>query len=99
MDITLIEHAVIALITTLIGWACGDIYAGATFGAALFIGREHAQAEYRWIEQYGYFKRSNLPWWGAFDYRVWSLSSMLDWIIPLLAAVILTCIIILLGGQ
>lgn len=41
----------------------------------VFLGREHAQAEYRWIETYGHGQRANLPWWGGFDGRVWDVHS------------------------
>jgi len=51
----------------------GDKWA---FGAVLyFIGREIAQAEYRWIEWYGHGQRKNLPLFGAFDRRVWDAHS------------------------
>lgn len=82
MDWTPLEHTAIALACTLIGWLAGDINAGAAFGAALFIGREHAQAEYRWIDTRGYGRRSSLPWYGGFDPVVWSLPSLLDWLVP-----------------
>lgn len=53
--------------------------------AAIFwvISREIAQAEYRWIDQYGDGLRANMPWWGGLDYRVWQrLDPWLDWILP-----------------
>lgn len=40
-----------------------------------FVGREITQAEYRWIEWYGYGQRKNLPWYGALDERVWDTHS------------------------
>ena len=86
MDWTTLQHAVIALICSGIGWLCGQPIAGAAFGAALFLGREHAQAEYRWIERFGNGKRANLPIWGAFDYRVWDMGSILDWLVPLVVS-------------
>lgn len=51
-----------------------------------FLGREHAQAEYRWIKTFGNGIRANLPWWGAFDPRVWDVHSwwwnlLLPWLI------------------
>lgn len=59
------------------GW-----WAGAFAGAFFFIGREHAQAEYRNIEHNYERKRANMPWWGGFDPKAWNLKSMLDWILP-----------------
>lgn len=74
-----ITHPVITLAAVLpFGWKGG---AGATL---YFIGREIAQAEYRWIEKYGEGLRKNMPWWGRFDPRVWDLHSVTDFVIPAL---------------
>ena len=73
MDWTTLQHTLIALAFTGLGYLIGNPLAGACFGVALLIGREHAQAEYRWIERYGNGKRANLPLWGGFDRRVWDL--------------------------
>jgi hypothetical protein len=59
------------------GW-----WAGAFAGAFFFIGREHAQAEYRVIQKFYGGKRANMPWWGGFDPKAWDLKSMLDWLLP-----------------
>lgn len=68
----LIEHALAALaIQLLIGLATRNWWAGAALASGYFMGRELAQAEYRWIEQFGQGLRANLPWWGVFDLRVW----------------------------
>ena len=48
---------------------------GAVLISAFFAGREHAQAEYRWIEHYGNGKRANMKWWNAFEPRVWNFHS------------------------
>lgn len=54
--------------------------------SAYFIGRELAQAEYRWIEHIGQGLRANMPWWGPFDPQVWTtLDQSVDWIGPLTA--------------
>lgn len=51
-----------------------------------FIGREIAQAEYRWIEQFGEGLRANMPWWGAADLRIWERPDQIaDWLGPLVA--------------
>lgn len=89
MDWTTLQHTLIALAFTGLGYLIGNPLAGSCFGVALLIGREHAQAEYRWIERYGNGKRANLPLWGGFDRRVWDLGSLLDWSIPLVACAIL----------
>jgi hypothetical protein len=59
-----------------------DWWLGAAFGSAFFIGREITQAEYRWIEAYGSGLRANMPWWGAFDRRVWNAKSLVDFVAP-----------------
>ena len=68
-----------------VGMLTDNWLAGASLGAAFFIGREHTQAEYRNIEKYCQGKRANMPWWGGFDPKVWSADSMLDWIFPVAA--------------
>jgi len=55
--------------------------------ASFYLGREHAQAEYRWIERYGFHKRSNMPLFGAFDLRVWDLHSVTDMVLPVLLTI------------
>lgn len=73
MNRTNFEHAVYALLMqTAIGLVSGDWLAGACFGIAFFLGREHAQAQ----RAYG------LGDFAAFDMRRWSLDSRLDLIFP-----------------
>ena len=88
MDWTTLQHSLIALAFTGLGYLIGNPLAGACFGVALLIGREHAQAEHRWIERYGNGKRANMPFWGGFDFRVWDRASLLDWLVPLLVGVL-----------
>ena len=59
-------HAVITLFFAIAGWLC-DIPALAGLCACFYLGREHAQAEYRWIAAYGNGHRDNMPWWGGFE--------------------------------
>jgi len=68
-----------------IGMAFGMWGIGGALGSLWFIAREHTQAEYRWIAQFGAGKRANMPWWGGFDWRAWNLPSLLDWLVPVLA--------------
>jgi len=82
MDRTTLEHTIIAAICTIIGFLLGNVIAGAAFGAALFIGREHDQAEHRWISDFGGGLRSNLRWYGGFNPAVWDLASLSDWLVP-----------------
>lgn len=68
-----LEHLLIAVcLQAVIGGITGNWWAGAAVSAALFIGREQAQAEYRWIAQFGNGDRAKLRWWDALDPRVWN---------------------------
>lgn len=86
-------HAICALVVqAVIGLTTGNWWLGAAIGASIYMGREHAQAEYRWIETYGGHLRRNMPWWGGFDPRVWNRKSLLDWVLPLLVATTLAAL-------
>lgn len=89
-----LEHTVIALLVqALIGLSTKNWWAGAAIATGYFLGREFAQAEYRWIEQFGSGLRANLPWWGAFDPKVWTtLDQLTDWLGPLIST---TCVALL----
>jgi hypothetical protein len=77
------EHAFFAaLMQIFIGVVFGNWFAGACFGIAFFLGREHAQYQ----DTIGYsIKKSFL----AFDVRKWSLDAQLDLLFP-----IITCVVI-----
>ncbi|MNP49120.1 hypothetical protein D3C76_1432880 [compost metagenome] len=86
MDISPLLHAVIAvLVQGIVGYSLGSWGYGAVIGSLWFVAREHTQAEYRWIAQFGNGKRANMPWWGGFDRRAWNLPSLLDWLVPVVA--------------
>ncbi|KPF64064.1 hypothetical protein IP79_07765 [Porphyrobacter sp. AAP60] len=87
MDMSLFEHAIFAVvIQIIIRLLTGNWWAGAALASAYFIGREVAQAEYRWIEQFGEGLRANMPWHAVFDRRVWQNSDQLaDWLGPVIA--------------
>ncbi|TCM20775.1 hypothetical protein EDF56_102438 [Novosphingobium sp. PhB165] len=91
------EHAVAALILqVIIARFTGSWWTGAALASGYFIGREIAQAEYRWIELYGHGLRANMPWWGPLDLRVWpKLDQWVDWIGPVTA----TCLLATFAGR
>ncbi|SLK11907.1 hypothetical protein [Novosphingobium mathurense] len=93
----LLEHAFWALvIQTAVGLLTRNWWAGAALACGYFLGREMAQAEYRWIEQFGGGLRANMPWWGAFDGRVWPKADQFaDWIGPIVS----TCALAVLMGR
>lgn len=76
-------HALASLFAQLLlGLLAGDWWTPAAAMSALFIGREHAQAEYRWIERYGSGRRANMPWYGGLQPRVWTIKSLADCALP-----------------
>jgi len=56
--------------------------------AAFYLGREIAQAEYRYIEKYCDHKRANMPWYAIFLPKAWTVKGMFDWILPLVVSTI-----------
>jgi len=83
-------HALITIaIQAAIGHLTGNWLVGGLFAAGFYTGREHAQAEYRWIERFGGGRRANMPWWGGFDRRVWNAKSVSDFALPIVFAVLI----------
>lgn len=90
----ILEHPAYALLfMAIIGLLTGNWLAGACFGSAFFVGREHAQAEYRVIQKYYDGKRANMPWNGGFEIRAWDLKSILDFGLPIIVTTIALLII------
>lgn len=90
IDLSPLGHALAAVVLQcLFGITRGRWAIGGAIGCIWFIAREHTQAEYRWIALFGHGKRANMPWYGGFDYRVWNMSSLLDWLVPVAACIIL----------
>lgn len=80
-------HTPLALLLQfLVYLASQDAWIGAAAGAAYFIGREYAQAEYRLIEHHYGGLRANMPTlaplWNA---RAWTRKALLDWLLPTVA--------------
>lgn len=59
-----------------------------TMAAVFYLGREHAQAEYRSITTYYGNRRDNAPWWCGFEARAWDRKSVLDWLLPTILATV-----------
>ena len=90
MNQTNFEHAGYAAIMQLvIGLVTGDWFAGACFGIAFFVGREHAQAQ----AKLGYTFKTTFQ---AFDVRKWSLDAQLDLLFPTIVCLIILVIATLL---
>lgn len=88
----MVDHIVLALaIQLIIRLILGSWSAGAATAIAWFVSREITQAEYRWIEHLGDGHRTNMPWWGGLDPRMWQYADpWLDWIGPTVAVVAVT---------
>jgi hypothetical protein len=81
-----LAHSAYALLfMAIIGLLTGNWLAGAMLGIGFYLGREHAQAEYRVIQRYYAGKRANMPWWGAFQRRAWTEDAVMDWLLPTMA--------------
>jgi hypothetical protein len=83
----------------IIGLLTGNWLAGAMLGIGFYLGREHAQAEYRVIQTYYGGKRANMPWYGGFERRAWNVKSILDFVLPIVATTIVLIIIKFVGLQ
>lgn len=95
-----LEHSAYALLfMAIIGLLTGNWFASACFGSAFFVGREHAQAEYRVIQTYYDGKRANMPWYGGFERRAWDVKSILDFVLPIAATAIVLVIIALINTK
>ena len=80
----MIDHIIVAiLIQLIVRFISGSWDAGTAAAFTWFLSREIAQAEYRWIEQFGGGLRASMPWWGGLDLRVWQKPDpWLDWMVP-----------------
>ena len=68
-------------------WCLGCVLLGAPWPvlfwpSAFYLGREVAQAEYRYIEAHG-GKRADCPWWCGLVPSAWTLKGLLDFLLPL----------------
>ena len=83
IDFSPLYHAIAAVaLQCAVGLMFGDWFIGGAMGCLWFIAREHTQAEYRWIAEFGNGKRTNMLRLGGFDLRVWNTASTLDWLVP-----------------
>jgi len=85
IDLSPVQHAIIAAAAQA-GWGLvtGDWWAGAAIGVALFVGREHAQAENRYINSHGGNRYATTlpPEIGCLQPRHWNIGSVLDIAVP-----------------
>lgn len=80
-----IEHVLYALaMQAAIALATGDWWLGAAFAAGFFCGREHAQAEERYISRCGVPRdcTPRAPEFAAFNPSLWTADALLDFVLP-----------------
>ena len=95
MNLTNISHIVLA-ITFQIIIACVYIFfgldtatsylCGGLFSIGFYFGREVAQVE---------AKHNSNPWWIGFNFKLWSKDSLLDFICPTIACIIVYIVVLL----
>jgi hypothetical protein len=68
-----LEHTLISLgLQIILFFIFSSWWIGAILASGIFIGREYAQAEYRWIAQFGNGLRENMRWDDPLDPKVWN---------------------------
>lgn len=101
MNKTHLEHSAFALIMMVPFVLLGVPYAGAAFGIAFFLGREHAQAEERYIKANG-GKRAETPKppeFGCLNKKYWSTDSLLDFIVPTAVSLVFLLVVLFFKAQ
>ena len=89
MILTTIAQTFLAiLIQIAFGLATNDWTLGGTIACVWWWSREHVQAEYRWIEEFGGETNSTQSYLGGFHPKVWSLTGSLGFIVPMLACLV-----------
>ena len=90
------KHTVISVAAVLLAFIFGENPIVAAFAVSAFwLGREIAQAEYRYIEQSETRKREDMPWNAILKKESWTRKSILnDFLIPTFAAFLLALVII-----
>lgn len=81
-------HLLITLLTGACLYPLNLHLEAVTMASLFYIGREHAQAEYRAINTHYNGHRVNAPWWCGFEPRAWNKKSVLDWLLPVLLTIV-----------
>jgi hypothetical protein len=81
-----LEHTLISLVLQIIlFFVFSSWWIGAVLVSGIFIGREYAQAEYRWITQYSKGLRENIRWYDHLDPAVWNFyNSFWNMVLPII---------------
>lgn len=79
-------HGVITLLVCAMLWATPLPWPAMLLPAAGYIGREVAQAEYRYIEDHG-GERKKAPWYCGFMPKAWTAKGLADCLVPLVVGI------------
>ncbi|WP_019933844.1 hypothetical protein [Oceanimonas smirnovii] len=83
------SHSIITLAALLAAFLFSWQWEVALAMAAFWLGREHAQAEYRWLAAHN-ANRARMPWYAGFLPASWSRDSLIrDLLLPTAAALAL----------
>ena len=91
------SHSLITFGVVLVATLFGYGVLGFVFMAGIWFGREHSQAEYRYMKLKG-INRSKLGFFDGFRKEAWSKDSLInDLILPIMVGLLTICIQILFG--
>ena len=90
MNKTHFEHIVYAVLMQLPFGLFGYWWIGAALAIGFFVGREHAQAEERYIKANGGVRaNAKRPEFGALQPKLWNIDSVLDFVVPAVCVVLM----------
>lgn len=91
MNKTHFEHIVYAVLMQIPFLLLGYAWIGAAFAIGFFVGREHAQAEERYIKANGGVRANTKlpPEFGALQPKLWNVDSVLDFVAPAVCVVLI----------
>lgn len=78
-------HAILTIIFCGVAWLLGCPAWTSLLPAAFYFGRELAQAEYRYIEDYC-DSREDMPLLVWFYPAAWTVKGLLDWLLPVVVS-------------
>ncbi|WP_447894242.1 hypothetical protein [Vreelandella sp. GE22] len=90
-----LEHALIAVLIQLALWLVwANVWAAGAIAVAIFLGREIAQNEYRVANRRGWSWGRAMPVaWYEGAWRGWTMKSVLDALVPLLACLLVSLLL------
>ena len=88
-------HAAITLVWCIACIVLGLPWPVLFWPSAFYLGREHAQAEARYIDAHG-GHRADCPWWCGFLPESWTAKSLMDCLLPLAVSIVATAVSFLL---